>query len=43
MSRERAKTQGERQQRVGADGERIVSLDMDGEWVGEQRLSPAQL
>lgn len=36
---EETNAQRERQQRVGADGEGIVSLDMDGEWVEEQGLS----
>lgn len=28
-----------RRQRAEVDRERIVSLDVDGEWVGNQRLS----
>lgn len=38
-AKETKNTRREWQQRIEADGERIVSLDMDGEWVGEQRLS----
>ena len=33
--------QSEWQQSIEADGERIVSLDMDGEWVGEQKVISA--